>query len=1080
MLLLALLSVALANHTPRHDALRQAAQEALLPMLESHHISKSTSDFTFVRFKQAFWTSAAGAVVLPTIAQEFLTEHGIAFGVTDVSQLELTGQTSDFLGWTHLTYRQTVGTSQRIEVVSGVLKLHFDEEGRLSAVSGMVLPSLPNDPQLECEQEAALSTAQRYLQAMQAEGSFGRQLRKEGRPEPLKPQWPSQQREQARPAKAWKLVASEVTVYKDGLLEDKSRGEALLSYKLTMRQEERTQVVLVEAQTCNKVLVSWSLVAPALHREIYEHEYNKGKSTPVWLEGDPFPGYLTQDEQNLVQLTEETYWFFRNAFARDSFDEKGGSMIAVANWTGGQPSVCPNAQWTGAYIRACSGVAGIDVIAHEWAHAYTERTAELIYAYQSGAINEALSDIWGETVNLLSRRRLEPQTARSPGACSSFKYDNSVNLTARAGPTTRPMEAVSKNAPLGVIRGLFIVPDKDKNCTHDGDLNGAFFIIDFLNSNSTCFGEILAMASNKSMANIGGVMLVADTYGSVQLIMELLSLFPVPFLYVKKEDGDRLLEDYEEYGSVEMTMTVFEPTLDKSYRWLIGEDSPAIGVLRDGWRPECLGLPGSTASIFYMCLTNEADFGGVHLNSAVVYRGYALLVEGNSHVAAIGMTKAAHIVWRAQEVYLMPVSQFADLATALKASCKDLQGKKLPGLSELPNHAYISDQVISDNDCASVDAMIKEVGLEAAVEDLCPHFKPILAKDPPPLCPKGSKVVSWVSEDFETSRWKKTGWSVESVNSILSYWKDEEYDWVRTDKLPPQNHPRAGHAMFAQEAPFRWCRDMDEDNLTSDVVGHRYLTTPTVHVGADGEARVAFTHYVATDEELMSSGYLEISVNGEDFHYLPKDFFVYNPYNAVLEKSDALQDNITSTIPDDQDVFIDTDTGSTAGSWGQSLLDLKDLVKPGDSVQLRFAFRSFCGRYKGWLVDDVNLYTCEAQNGKDGKSEKDGSDGQSKKGKEAKASKKGGKGEGKASGGGSKTKNAGSDGQSKKGKDAKASKQGGKGEGKASGGSKRKNAGKGVLPCCYLTILSLLQGAHLRLQLSVTLSTPSSIEPSFL
>ena len=35
-------------------------------------------------------------------------------------------------------------------------------------------------------------------------------------------------------------------------------------------------------------------------------------------------------------------------------------------------------------------------------HAYTEYTSNLIYAYQSGAINESYSDIWGETIDLLN------------------------------------------------------------------------------------------------------------------------------------------------------------------------------------------------------------------------------------------------------------------------------------------------------------------------------------------------------------------------------------------------------------------------------------------------------------------------------------------------------------------------------------------------------------------------------------------------------------------------------------------------------------------------------------------------------
>ena len=41
-----------------------------------------------------------------------------------------------------------------------------------------------------------------------------------------------------------------------------------------------------------------------------------------------------------------------------------------------------------------------DVVAHEMTHGVTEYESNLIYSYQSGAINESFSDIWGEFVDL--------------------------------------------------------------------------------------------------------------------------------------------------------------------------------------------------------------------------------------------------------------------------------------------------------------------------------------------------------------------------------------------------------------------------------------------------------------------------------------------------------------------------------------------------------------------------------------------------------------------------------------------------------------------------------------------------------
>ncbi len=88
-----------------------------------------------------------------------------------------------------------------------------------------------------------------------------------------------------------------------------------------------------------------------------------------------------------------------------------------------------------------------------------------------------------------------------------------------------------------------------------------------------------------------------------------------------------------------------------SYRWLIGEESPAFGgAIRDMWTPTCLGDPGKVIRREYKCSAD--DSGGVHGNSGVVNHGYALLVDGgtfnNVTVDGIGLDKAANIYWRAQ------------------------------------------------------------------------------------------------------------------------------------------------------------------------------------------------------------------------------------------------------------------------------------------------------------------------------------------------------------------------------------------------------------------------------------------------
>ena len=103
-----------------------------------------------------------------------------------------------------------------------------------------------------------------------------------------------------------------------------------------------------------------------------------------------------------------TYDYFNTVFGRDSYDDLGGAIIASVNF--GTPGVCTsaaiNAFWNGTQFAFGSG--GViptgpvnnfsgaeDVVAHEFTHAVTQYTADLIYQFEQGALNESISDIFG-------------------------------------------------------------------------------------------------------------------------------------------------------------------------------------------------------------------------------------------------------------------------------------------------------------------------------------------------------------------------------------------------------------------------------------------------------------------------------------------------------------------------------------------------------------------------------------------------------------------------------------------------------------------------------------------------------------
>jgi bacillolysin len=90
--------------------------------------------------------------------------------------------------------------------------------------------------------------------------------------------------------------------------------------------------------------------------------------------------------------------YYKKVHARNAIDGAGGAMLSTAHY--GQ--AYDNAFWDGTGMSYGDGgqlfrplSAGLDVVAHEFTHGVTEKTSNLIYRNQSGALNEAVSDIFG-------------------------------------------------------------------------------------------------------------------------------------------------------------------------------------------------------------------------------------------------------------------------------------------------------------------------------------------------------------------------------------------------------------------------------------------------------------------------------------------------------------------------------------------------------------------------------------------------------------------------------------------------------------------------------------------------------------
>jgi Zn-dependent metalloprotease/chitodextrinase len=105
---------------------------------------------------------------------------------------------------------------------------------------------------------------------------------------------------------------------------------------------------------------------------------------------------------------EKTYDYFKNIHTRNSYNNAGAAIKSYVHYNliaAGYPDN-NNAFWNGSVMTYGDGsgtggfdvLTSLDVAAHEIGHAVCSNTANLTYQNESGAMNEAFSDIWAACV----------------------------------------------------------------------------------------------------------------------------------------------------------------------------------------------------------------------------------------------------------------------------------------------------------------------------------------------------------------------------------------------------------------------------------------------------------------------------------------------------------------------------------------------------------------------------------------------------------------------------------------------------------------------------------------------------------
>ena len=826
-------------------------------------------------------------------------------------------------GWTVTLTQQYRG----VDVFGSMLRAQVDQDGDLTSVNGYAAPDL------------TLSVDPRLTAAQAGTRAVGL----------VKEDPPSHDGEKAD-LTGIGAGETDLVVYRMGATRG-DRGTAVLAYQVEVTNEKNVRdTVFIDAQT-GKALNRWSDVHEALDRELYEG--SPAPSDLVWSEGDAFPGTLNVDQQNLVNSAGESYWLYENAFGRDSYDGEGATMKTVNN----DPRIsCPNANWNGVTTNYCNGVTSDDIVSHEWGHAYTEYTSGLIYQYQSGALNESYSDVWGETLDLVNGREDDGenfQAKRTVGDCDATAppgLDMEITAPASlAGPCAAVAATGAKPFTTTPVTADVVVATDAANATGPTTTDGCTTI-----TNGAAVTGKWAYV-DRGTCPFATKVANAEAAGATGIVIGNNNVDPAagftgdPDLYgvmVSQADGAKF-KSTTAVKTVRVTAEDLSARPDTT-RWLMGEKSTAFGgAIRDMWTPTCYGDPGKVSDAEYKCDPTGADAGGVHSNSGVPNHAYALVVDGGTYngqtIAGLGLDKAAAIWWRAQTAYLTPQSNFIDAANAFEQSCVDLVGAPINQLTTATNATPQAATPIAAGDCASVQAATAATEMRTAPVKC--DFQALLGKDAPATCGEGfAEDVLW-NEDFEDGL---AGWTP-SFEVVYEGGLHEAWQSVA-------NAPAGTGAPHASKVAFGPAPDQGQCSGTAgDFSSRDSITGPVVEMPDTLRApKVTFEHYVAT-EIGYDGGNVKMSVNGGAFEVVPASAYIYNAPTTLAGPA-------TNTNPMAGEAgFTGTDGGETKGSWGQSQIDLAAAgIEPGDTVQMRFDIgRDGCGGNEGWYVDNIEIVDCK-------------------------------------------------------------------------------------------------------------------------
>lgn len=343
-------------------------------------------------------TTAADA---ERVGRDFLLRHATLYSMGGDDDLDATDSATDELGMTHARFAQKV---RGYPVWGGELVAHFDTDGALVRVNGRYLPITSDlgDPVVTADQArvAAVAQARQTNPSVDPDGFTT-----------YAPKLYVYPIDATTAHLAWRVqldVADDTTAKVLEVFVDAHDGSILHATDLTTFVDGRGIGVFGDAQ---KLTVAQSgasyILEDATRGTPATRTYTANGTTRLpgtaVRSKDPAHWDETGDAHGAAvdahAYVAATWDYFLKVHGRAGWDGKGKGVHATVHFSHGYD----NAFFDGKELvfgdgdgQQMSPLAGaLDVVAHEFTHGVTYHTAHLGVEGQNGALNEAISDIFG-------------------------------------------------------------------------------------------------------------------------------------------------------------------------------------------------------------------------------------------------------------------------------------------------------------------------------------------------------------------------------------------------------------------------------------------------------------------------------------------------------------------------------------------------------------------------------------------------------------------------------------------------------------------------------------------------------------